>query len=116
MDSNFERKMFSRMIKSSCNGRLPQYFLITPKLIPDLEYNEAVTICIIFNGPWVEVNPQHLTTEYIVRVLLMKRERMSGRKSRIVDEGMDDDCDAAAGVEVARKKSSMVKRRRITNA
>ena len=29
-------------------------FLLTPKLLPDLEYSEACSILNIMNGPWIE--------------------------------------------------------------
>jgi len=32
----------------------PQSFLLTPKLLPDLEYTDEVTVLNIFNGPYVK--------------------------------------------------------------
>lgn len=32
---------------------MPQCFLLTPKLLPDLEYSDGVTCLIILNGPWI---------------------------------------------------------------
>lgn len=29
-------------------------FLLTPKLLPELEYSEACSILNIMNGPWIE--------------------------------------------------------------
>lgn len=33
MDSNNERKVFSRIVKNSCGADRKQYFLVTPKLL-----------------------------------------------------------------------------------
>ena len=49
-------------------------FLLTPKLLPDLEYSEACSILNIMNGPWIEqpskgmmlLNPKlHLFFSYL---------------------------------------------------
>ncbi|ETW03539.1 hypothetical protein H310_04967 [Aphanomyces invadans] len=52
MDIHNERKVFSRITKSSCGSRLPQYFLITPKLITGLDYHPDTKVLIILNGPY----------------------------------------------------------------
>lgn len=52
MDVYNERKVFQRITKSSCGSKLPQYFLITPKLITGLDYHRDTKIMIILNGPW----------------------------------------------------------------
>ena len=104
MDSNFENLMFSRMIKSSCSGKLPQYFLITPKLIPNLTYTEDVTICFIFNGPWVEITPQDLITENILK--------SHSRKKRLLNNDNDTERDIAKDKEYKMPSS---KRSRISS-
>lgn len=50
MDAVNERKVFKRITKSSCGNLLPQYFLITPKLITGLEYHRDVKVLVILNG------------------------------------------------------------------
>ena len=52
MDPTKERLAFHRLLDSTCRAKLPQYFLITPKLLQDLEFTEDVTVLVIFNGPW----------------------------------------------------------------
>lgn len=55
MDPINERKIFLQMLRS-CQGRdVPQSFLITPKLLPDLVPRDANNISILFilNGPFV---------------------------------------------------------------
>ncbi|KAG9409482.1 Structural maintenance of chromosomes protein 5 [Aphanomyces cochlioides] len=52
MDIYNERKVFSRITKSSCGSQLPQYFLITPKLITGLQYHPDTKVLVILNGPY----------------------------------------------------------------
>ena len=50
MDAQNERKVFKRITASSCGKKLPQYFMITPKLITDLQYHKDTKVIIIMNG------------------------------------------------------------------
>ncbi|KAL4127820.1 hypothetical protein PRIC2_006819 [Phytophthora ramorum] len=52
MDVYNERKVFQRITKSSCGSKLPQYFLITPKLITGLTYHRDTKVMVILNGPY----------------------------------------------------------------
>jgi len=52
MDPFNERKIFEVISECSSNEDVPQYFLITPKLLPNLQFTETMTILCIFNGPW----------------------------------------------------------------
>ena len=62
MDEVFERLVLSRIVASATDkpktadptSHSGQYFLITPKLLPNLEDMEHpdVTLCIIYNGPY----------------------------------------------------------------
>ncbi|KAG0471724.1 hypothetical protein HPP92_016270, partial [Vanilla planifolia] len=54
MDPINERKMFQQLVRSASQQNTPQCFLLTPKLLPDLEYNDACSILNIMNGPWIE--------------------------------------------------------------
>ncbi len=54
MDQNNERMIFSQISRVACKKNASQYFLITPKLIPNLEFREEMTILCVFNG-------QHMT-------------------------------------------------------
>ena len=57
MDPRNERLIHSQMVKTVCEyeesqavvGR-SQYFLITPKLLPDLEYHPLMKVLVIYNG------------------------------------------------------------------
>lgn len=52
MDPFNERMIFTQVAQTACKPGLPQYFLITPKLLPDLEFSPQMQILCIFNGPW----------------------------------------------------------------
>lgn len=54
MDPINERKMFHQLVRSASQPNTPQCFLLTPKLLSDLEYSEACSILNIMNGPWIE--------------------------------------------------------------
>jgi len=54
MDTHNERNIFDRVVESSCKKNLPQYFLITPKLLIDLKYHPLITVLCVFNGPWTK--------------------------------------------------------------
>jgi hypothetical protein len=43
--------VFTKMVEAACRPDTPQCFLLTPKLLPQLEYSSAVTILNIMNGP-----------------------------------------------------------------
>ncbi|KAI5064926.1 hypothetical protein GOP47_0020257 [Adiantum capillus-veneris] len=54
MDPINERKMFQQLVRAASEPNTPQCFLLTPKLLPDLEYTDACTILNIMNGPWID--------------------------------------------------------------
>lgn len=51
MDPVNERKVFELVVQTVCRKSASQYFLLTPKLLPDLEYANNMTVLCIFNGP-----------------------------------------------------------------
>ncbi|XP_022244453.1 structural maintenance of chromosomes protein 5-like isoform X3 [Limulus polyphemus] len=51
MDSRNERRVFELVVQTACLEATSQYFLLTPKLLPDLAYAENMTILFIHNGP-----------------------------------------------------------------
>eukprot|EP01112_Ceratiomyxa_fruticulosa_P017466 TRINITY_DN5447_c0_g1_i1.p1 TRINITY_DN5447_c0_g1~~TRINITY_DN5447_c0_g1_i1.p1 ORF type:complete len:1092 (-),score=307.20 TRINITY_DN5447_c0_g1_i1:64-3339(-) len=53
MDPHNERMIFSQVVNCATKPGLPQYFLITPKLLPDLTWTERMTVLCVFNGPWM---------------------------------------------------------------
>ncbi|KAG3117149.1 Structural maintenance of chromosomes protein 5 [Phytophthora idaei] len=58
MDVYNERKVFQRITKSSCGSKLPQYFLITPKLITGLTYHRDTKVMVILNGPYNNIRQE----------------------------------------------------------
>jgi chromosome segregation ATPase len=51
MDAKNEKAVFQQIVRLS-TGDTPQYFLITPKLLQNLEYTNNVTVLVVFNGPY----------------------------------------------------------------
>ncbi|KAL5708300.1 Structural maintenance of chromosomes protein 5 [Ranunculus cassubicifolius] len=54
MDPINERKMFQQLVRAASQPNSPQCFLLTPKLLPELDYSEACSILTVVNGPWIE--------------------------------------------------------------
>ncbi|KAI9282248.1 hypothetical protein BY458DRAFT_429086 [Sporodiniella umbellata] len=55
MDPRNERMIHKRIVEGASRSGTSQYFLITPKLLPDLHYNEQVRVLCIHNGEWIPV-------------------------------------------------------------
>ena len=49
MDEKNERKVFGLLMETAV--KTAQYFLLTPKLLPDLGYEKGVKVLIVHNGP-----------------------------------------------------------------
>ncbi|KAK2440243.1 structural maintenance of chromosomes protein [Trifolium repens] len=62
MDPINERKMFQQLVRAASKPNTPQCFLLTPKLLPDLQYSEACSILNVMNGPWIEQTSKVWTT------------------------------------------------------
>ncbi|XP_019427518.1 PREDICTED: structural maintenance of chromosomes protein 5 isoform X4 [Lupinus angustifolius] len=54
MDPINERKMFQQLVRAASKPNTPQCFLLTPKLLPDLQYSDACSILNVMTGPWIE--------------------------------------------------------------
>ncbi|XP_043691101.1 structural maintenance of chromosomes protein 5 isoform X1 [Telopea speciosissima] len=54
MDPINERKMFQQLVRAASQPNTPQCFLLTPKLLSNLQYSEACCVLHIMNGPWIE--------------------------------------------------------------
>lgn len=61
MDASNERRIFDMLVKTVAKKNHSQFFYVTPKLLPNLSYNEHVTCCIVYNGP----ESQH--NDYFIR-------------------------------------------------
>jgi chromosome segregation ATPase len=53
MDPHNERMIFDQVTAQASKPNTPQYFLITPKLLPDLKFTPAITVLCVFNGPFM---------------------------------------------------------------
>jgi len=51
MDAKNERRVFELLVRTSCTESSAQYFLLTPKLLPGLNYSPRMNILIVNNGP-----------------------------------------------------------------
>jgi len=52
MDPTNERRIFQQLVHTCSKPGQPQCFLLTPKLLPDLDYSDKCHLLFIFNGPW----------------------------------------------------------------
>ncbi|CAN8220491.1 unnamed protein product [Coccothraustes coccothraustes] len=53
MDPVNERRVFEMVVETACKKMTSQYFLITPKLLRNLTYNDKMTVLFVFNGPFM---------------------------------------------------------------
>ena len=53
MDARAERAVHNSLVDVTCKADSGQYFLITPKLLPDLTYHERMKILCVNNGEWL---------------------------------------------------------------
>ncbi|KAL7282760.1 hypothetical protein ACG7TL_004235 [Trametes sanguinea] len=53
MDQRAERAVHNSLVEVTCKPDSGQYFLITPKLLPDLAYHERMRILCVNNGEWL---------------------------------------------------------------
>ncbi|KAK6350346.1 Structural maintenance of chromosomes protein 5 [Orbilia brochopaga] len=65
MDPRNERLVHKRMVKIACKKHTSQYFLITPKLLVDLDYHERMKVLCINSGDWVIENHVQDFKKYI---------------------------------------------------
>lgn len=54
MDPRNERQVHNQLVKIACQPQKSQYFLITPKLLSNLEYHPRMRILCIFNGSYLD--------------------------------------------------------------
>ena len=53
MDQRAERVVHNSMVSVTCKEDAAQYFLITPKLLTDLNYHERMKVLCVNNGEWL---------------------------------------------------------------
>ncbi|CAI9735468.1 Hypothetical predicted protein [Octopus vulgaris] len=74
MDPINERRVFKIVVDAVCKKRTSQYFLLTPKLLPDLNYHDDMSVLCVYNGPAM----LHHNEWYLHRFLR--------RRKRLLDE------------------------------
>ncbi|KAJ1964345.1 Structural maintenance of chromosomes protein 5, partial [Dimargaris xerosporica] len=52
MDPRNERMVHRQLVNVACETLTAQYFLITPKLLPNLDYHPRMKVLCIYNGEW----------------------------------------------------------------
>ncbi|GAA5914217.1 hypothetical protein JCM6882_004753 [Rhodosporidiobolus microsporus] len=64
MDQRAERNMHKMLVETTCKDDVGQYFLLTPKLLPDLVYHPKMKVLVINVSPWL---PSALNLRDIVK-------------------------------------------------
>lgn len=65
MDPKNERKIFQMLVDITCRPGQSQYFFVTPKLLPDLPYNDLMTVSVVHNGEFIDDSFMFLNNEDI---------------------------------------------------
>lgn len=65
MDPSNERRVFELVVETVCRPGSSQYFLITPKLLPDLKYTDRMTVLSVWNGHWLSPNSQFNVQDFL---------------------------------------------------
>jgi chromosome segregation ATPase len=76
MDPRNERAIFSLVVRAATRPNTPQYFLITPKLLLDLEYSEAATVLAVFNGPHMIPQEEYAPDDFLKAAVKRRRTSM----------------------------------------
>jgi len=53
MDQRAERAVHDSLVEVTCKDDAGQYFLITPKLLTDLDYTPRMRVLTVYNGEWL---------------------------------------------------------------
>ncbi|KAF9651246.1 P-loop containing nucleoside triphosphate hydrolase protein [Thelephora ganbajun] len=53
MDARAERLVHNQLVDVTCSSDVGQYFLITPKLLPNLDYHPRMKVLCVYNGEWL---------------------------------------------------------------
>ena len=64
MDQRNERLIHRMLVMTSCREDTAQYFLVTPKLLPDLFYHQKMQVLCIMNGRGIPAASQWSPTAW----------------------------------------------------
>jgi chromosome segregation ATPase len=81
MDSNNERLIHAQLVDAASQEGTSQYFLITPKLLPDLKYNSKMKILCVYNGEWQMIDNEN-DHKIDFKKYISNRKKKSGENSR----------------------------------
>lgn len=76
MDQTNERKVFQAMVDAATERNTAQCLLMTPKLLPQLEYSEHVNVLSICNGVHISEVQKQLVPDRQLSMLLGKHAGM----------------------------------------
>ena len=68
MDPRNERMVHERMVEIACREHTSQYFLITPKLLTGLRYDERMRVLCIASGEHMPREGQQLDFRKLIRI------------------------------------------------
>ncbi|KAG1750954.1 hypothetical protein EDD22DRAFT_252965 [Suillus occidentalis] len=82
MDQRAERAVHNSLVEVTCKPDSAQYFLITPKLLPDLDYHERMKVLCVNNGEWLPETPGLGNMNCMIENFVqMNRDRVSRDRS-----------------------------------
>ncbi|CAJ1085313.1 structural maintenance of chromosomes protein 5 [Xyrichtys novacula] len=74
MDPVNERRVFDIVVRTACKETTSQYFLITPKLLKNLEYAKEMTVLCVHNGPLM-LPPNRWDEKALIRRCLKRKAK-----------------------------------------
>ena len=69
MDAANEKRVFELLVRTSCQENSAQYFLLTPKLLPGLDYSPRMNVLIVNNGQGMCHHSQWKMDRFLERAL-----------------------------------------------
>ena len=73
--------------------RLPQYFVVTPKLLPRLEYSPCSSVYVIFNGPFQMPQEFWKMKEFVKSQKILTQSPPEGGKRKNCRDNMSEEED-----------------------
>ncbi|KDE05760.1 hypothetical protein MVLG_03851 [Microbotryum lychnidis-dioicae p1A1 Lamole] len=75
MDQRVERNVHNALVRTTSKPDVGQYFLLTPKLLPDLQYHPTMKVLVINSGPWLPPTGQLS----LAKIVKDRRRRIANR-------------------------------------
>lgn len=99
MDPTAERVTHNHIVGLTCQSHANQYFLITPKLLPDLKVHELQKVLLVCNGAYGE-------SGFSFRKVLEKKKRQLGLSQADLAKGTKKVMEAVWGAEEVAEENS----------